>query len=88
MPLPEVAHAVGLPRGTRDVLVRDGAIKPCGGGGRGKPYLISWDDVVLVVTAVVLAAAAGITITVAIRALRNTGARVINGAITIPVGAR
>lgn len=86
VPLPEVARAINMPRGTREVMIRDGAIKPCSGGGKGRAHLLPWDEVVLLVTAAVFAAAAGIAITVALRVLRGSGAQVTPAGITIPFG--
>lgn len=84
VPLPEVARAVDMSRTTREVMIRDGAVKPCGGGGKGRPHLLPWDEVVLLVTAAVFAAAAGIAITVALRVLRGSGAKVTPSGVMIP----
>jgi hypothetical protein len=88
VPLSEVARAVDMPRGTRDFAVRTGAIRPCAGGGRGRAHHLAWDEVVLIVTAAALAAAAGVAVTVIIRALRASGATVNGSAVVIKAGAR
>jgi hypothetical protein len=86
VPLPEVARAVGMPRSTRDFAVRQGFIRPLGEGGRGKTMVLPWDEVVLIVAAAVLSAAAGVAITTIIRALRVSGATVAGSTIVIPAG--
>lgn len=85
--LPEVARVIGMPRPTREFATRTGAIRPVSGGGKGRPYLLSWDEVVFILGAAVFAAAAGIAITVALRALRETGAQVSTSGITINLGS-
>ena len=84
--LSEVARAVDMPRGTRDFAVRTGAIKPCARGGKGSAVLVDWDEVVLIVTAAALAAAAAVAVTVVLRALRESGAKVGPTGVVIPFG--
>ena len=86
VPLPEVARAVNMSRSTRGFAIETGAIRPCAGGGKGKPYLLAWDEVVLIVAAAALAAAAGVAVTVIIRALRESGVQVSPTGVTIPLG--
>lgn len=86
VPLPEVARAVDMSRTTREFAIRSGAIKPCAGGGQGRAHLLAWDEVVLIVTAAALAAAATVAVTVMIRALRESGATVGPSAVVIPIG--
>ena len=83
--LPELARAIEMPRPTREFATRTGAIRPIGGGGRGKPYLISMDEVRYVLACAALCAITGIAITAALKACRETGLTIGPAGITIPL---
>jgi hypothetical protein len=86
VPLPDLAHAVGLTRGTLHYARQNGLIVPVKRRGPNGRHLITWDQAVLIVAAAIVAAAAGIAIVTAIHALRGAGATVADGAVVIPLG--
>ena len=86
VPVAEVAHAVGLDYHHTKYALNKGLIKPIPDRrGKGNAHLIEWDQVVLILAAAALAAVAGIAVVTALRSLRNSGAHVGPGGVTIPV---
>jgi hypothetical protein len=88
IPLPDLAHEVGLNRGTLHYARKTGAIIPDPTRrGRNGRHMITWEQALLIVAAAALAAAAGIALVTALHALRGAGAQVANGGVMIPLGA-
>lgn len=92
VPLPALSRALedaggpGLDRAGRDYAFKKGVITPAV-RVRGQPTMVTWEDAILIVLASMFAAAAGIALVTAFRALQQTGATVVNGSITIPIGS-
>jgi hypothetical protein len=86
VPLPDLARSVGLDRNAQHYAMRHGMFTPATKRGRNGRYLITWDDAILIVTAAIVAAAAGIAIVTALHALRGAGAQVSGDVVTIPLG--
>ncbi len=85
VPLPEVTHAVGLNYDHGKAFVQQGLVKPLPERGFGNAHMIDWDQVLLILAAAAFAAVAGMAVVTALRTLRQTGAQVTPGGITIPV---
>ena len=85
VPLPEVTHAVGLNYDHGKAFVQQGLVQPLPERGRNNAHMIDWDQIVLILAAAAFAALAGIAITTALRTLRQSGAQVTPGGVTIPV---
>lgn len=93
VPLPALTRALqesgaaGMDRGSREYAIRQGVITPAAGGGHGRPFMVTWEDALLIALAAVVAAAAGIALVSALRALRNTGAQVNGSVVTFSLDA-
>jgi hypothetical protein len=85
VPLTEVAHAVGLNRAHVEYAVRKRIVAPLPERGPCNAYMIDWEQIVLIVVAAAIAAAAGIAVMTVIRSLRDSGATVSATGVTIPV---
>lgn len=89
-PLPVIGDYVGMSRDTRDYAVRKGLIQTTAGPkvpGRGKSrsLLITRDEAILIIVSAALAISIGIAVTTVIRTLRNSGATIGSGGVTIPL---
>lgn len=85
VPLPEVAQAVGLDYQQTKYALNKGLVKPLPERGRYNAHMIDWDQVVMIVAAAAIAALAGMAVVTVLRSLRDSGARVTPGGVTIPV---
>jgi hypothetical protein len=85
VPLPDLARTVGMTRGRMLYALEHGLLKPEPRKGSDGRNMISWEQAVMLCAAVVLAAAAGMAVVTALKALKGSGATVGPTGIVIPL---
>lgn len=81
----DVAREAGVPRYNVRTVELAGLVEHAGRAGRGGRLMVSKEDALFLLGAAAVAAVAGIALVTVVRALRETGAQVGPGGITIPL---
>lgn len=85
IPLADLADHVGLNRGTQNYAIRTKVIIPADKRGPHGRYLLTRDETLLILAAAAISISIGVALVTILRTLRETGARVTDGSLTIPL---